>query len=214
MKSQLVAWKSSRPRFKWKITLEQAKIMLCAAYQAEIELRGAAYSASRETNEIISSIAHQMTDPKDRKWGILLCGLCGNGKTTMMRAIQSVSRWLKEHNLLSIDRSVRIVDAKEIVIIASDKKESDNWTLLKQSLALGIDDLGCEALEIMEFGNVKEPVKELLEHRYDRQAFTVITTNLTPQQITERYGTRVGDRLSEMMNIIVFSEKSYRKRQQ
>lgn len=214
MKSQLVAWKTSRPRFKWGITTDQAKIMLCAAYQAEIELRGMVYSASRETEEIISNIASQMTDPKNRKWGILLCGLCGNGKTTMMRAIQSVTKWLKERNLLSIDRSIRIVDAKELVLIAKDKKDPDNWTLLKQSIAIGIDDLGCEALEILEYGNINEPVKELLEHRYDRQTFTIITTNLTPQQITERYGARIGDRLSEMMNIIVFTENSYRKRQQ
>ena len=38
---------------------------------------------------------------------------------------------------------------------------------------------------------------------------TLITTNLTPQQIREHYGDRIADRLNEMVKKIVFSNATY-----
>ena len=39
---------------------------------------------------------------------------------------------------------------------------------------------------------------------------TLITTNLTPQQIREHYGDRIADRLNEMVKKIVFNNSTYR----
>ena len=75
---------------------------------------------------------------------------------------------------------------------------------------LGIDDLGTEPREVMDFGNVVTPVIDLLTKRYDEQLFTIITTNLTPKQIREHYGDRIADRLNEMIEKIVFKNDSYR----
>lgn len=52
---------------------------------------------------------------------------------------------------------------------------------------------------------------ELLMRRYDRQLFTMVTTNLTPQEIRAKYGDRIADRLNEMMVKIVFPNPTYRK---
>ncbi len=38
---------------------------------------------------------------------------------------------------------------------------------------------------------------------------TLITTNLTPQQIREHYGDRIADRLNEMVKKIVFNNSTY-----
>ena len=75
---------------------------------------------------------------------------------------------------------------------------------------VAIDDLGCEPLEIQSYGNIYTPIIDLLTHRYDRQLFTMITTNLTPQEIRPRYGDRIADRLNEMVRNIVFKNKSFR----
>ena len=75
---------------------------------------------------------------------------------------------------------------------------------------LGIDDLGTEPQEVMDFGNVVTPVIDLLTKRYDEQLFTIITTNLTPKQIRKHYGDRIADRLNEMVEKIVFNNGTYR----
>lgn len=49
------------------------------------------------------------------------------------------------------------------------------------------------------------PLVDLLSERYDRQKLTIVTANLTPEQLKTHYGARVYDRLREMMRIIAFS---------
>ena len=62
----------------------------------------------------------------------------------------------------------------------------------------------------MDYGNVYTPVIDLLTKRYEEQLFTIITTNLTPQQIREHYDDRIADRLNEMVEKIVFKNGTYR----
>lgn len=75
---------------------------------------------------------------------------------------------------------------------------------------LGIDDLGTEPSEVLDYGNIYTPVIDLLTKRYEEQLFTIITTNLTPQQIRRHYGDRIADRLNEMVKKIVFNNCTYR----
>ncbi len=65
-----------------------------------------------------------------------------------------------------------------------------------------------EYMGIYLYGN---PTTDMLTMRYDRLLFTIITTNLTPQEIREKYGDRIADRLNEMMVKIVFENPTYRK---
>lgn len=50
----------------------------------------------------------------------------------------------------------------------------------------------------------------LISYRYEHQLPTIITSNLTPQQISEVYGKRIGDRLKETTEIVHFLNGSYR----
>ena len=75
---------------------------------------------------------------------------------------------------------------------------------------LGIDDLGTEAKEIMDFANVFTPIIDLMTKRYEEQLFTIITTRLTPLQIREHYGDRIKDRLNEMADKIIYKNSTYR----
>ena len=83
---------------------------------------------------------------------------------------------------------------------------------------LAIDEVGEEPAEIISFGRVYTPVRDLLVERYKRQKLTIIATNLVNTkdnpQLTEHYGARVVDRLREMMKIITFKNPSYRKTDQ
>ena len=100
------------------------------------------------------------------------------------------------------------MDAKYIAYLCKNNYEA--YRKLISVDMLGIDDLGTEPSEVLDYGNVYTPVIDLLTKRYEEQLFTVITTNLTPQQIREHYGDRIADRLNEMVKKIVFSNGTYR----
>lgn len=57
---------------------------------------------------------------------------------------------------------------------------------------LAIDDLGREALD--QHGYVYSQLYELLDGRFDAEQRTVITTNLSPERLEDRYGEAMLDR--------------------
>ena len=156
----------------------------------------------------LHDIADWLTTPSSR-FGILLCGGCGNGKSTMIRAFQPLLNYLripKPYN--DGTYGIQIVDAKYIAYLC--KNNYDAYRKLISVDMLGINDLGTEPSEVMNYGNVYTPVIDLLTKLYEDQLFTIITTNLTPQQIREHYDDRIADRLNKMMEKIVFKNGTYR----
>lgn len=53
---------------------------------------------------------------------------------------------------------------------------------------LAIEDMGREPTEVLDYGNILNPVIDLIEYRYDAQLFTVITTNLNKKEIRASMG--------------------------
>lgn len=187
------------------MTIEQAKAIMLAAYQAEVEYRDMVFTSDKFTTDNINRVAEYLVNPKT-KFGIMLSGKCGNGKTTMLYAFQSAMNYLSRAKFFD-DKGIRIIDAKDIISYTKDTKRYDP---MRSSEMLGIEDMGREPTEIMDYGNILNPVIDLLEYRYSNQLFTVITTNLTPKEIREKYGDRIADRFNEMLCNIVFENNTYR----
>lgn len=202
--------KSLITRQVFRIPLEerQAKDMLTAAYKTEVLFRGRSFIEDSYTIKNISKIASILTSERPKQ-GIMMCGRCGNGKTTMLYAIRAMVRFLNDIGMFERnDMGIVVKDAKEINVIS--RNVNDFGKLIRTEL-LAIEDMGKESTEILEFGNISNPVNDLLEHRYNSQLFTLITTNLTPKEIGSKYGARIADRLKEMLEIVVFTkEDSYR----
>lgn len=72
---------------------------------------------------------------------------------------------------------------------------------------LYIDDLGFEN----KVFNQTELLGRILFERDRRGAITYTTTNLSPMQLQEKYGLRIGDRLFDMFNIIPWTGTSFRE---
>ena len=163
----------------------------------------------------INSIAVMMTT-KSTKCGILLCGNCGNGKTTTMNAFVSVCRFMDgvektramEQGKLPKSTNIQVTTARRLTQVAKDENCMND---AKKAHVLCIDDIGLEPTEVLDYGNAINPVIEIIEHRYRQQLFTFITTNLTPKQIREKYGDRVADRFNEIMKCIVYDNPTFRK---
>ena len=199
--SQLLQQRTIKETFRIKMSQQDVATLLTAAYMAEVKYRGMTYQENSHTTEAIKKMAEALTT-ESHKSGILMCGTCGNGKTTLLRALQNALIYLKRNVSYELKQGIIILDAREI---ASKIAEAKNYPLL------AIEDMGKEPTQVLDYGNVLNPVIEVLEHRYNEQLFTVITTNLTPKEIREKYGARIADRFNEMMNVIVFNGSSFRK---
>lgn len=195
------------------MTTVQAEQILTAAYAAEVSYRCMTFHLDDATKSNIHSVASFLTADKP-KFGLLLCGNPGNGKTTMMYAFQNATNYLVRLGVYDGDEysgckvTLPIHDARDITEAA---KDYDKFQSFKESYMLGLEDIGREPTEVLDFGNVLNPIIDLLECRYRDQLFTFITTNLTPKQVRDKYGNRIADRFNEMVECIVFENQTYRR---
>lgn len=207
-KLMLAQQRTTKPRFKFPMTEEQTYQCLLAAIMEEVEYRQRAFELSDDLQERIRKMAHWLTNEKAKN-GMLLCGTCGNGKTTFIKAFRTlVNRFQIRNEYYNTTFGIRIITAKDIMSLY--KSNYKGWKDLAIYPMIAIDDLGCEPTELLDFGNVSNPVIDLLSTRYDEQLFTIISTNLKPPEIRTKYGDRIADRLNEMMERIPFENPTFR----
>jgi DNA replication protein DnaC len=198
-----------KERFRLPMTKDDAVKVICAAVKVDVETRHRKFEMNDSLSWQIDTLAQWLTS-ENSKFGLLLCGGCGNGKTTLVRAFQRILNQANIRDEYNRDYyGIAIVEAKDIVTLRHENYR--DWENLCKKEMLAIDDLGVEPVETQAYGNVFYPIVDMLTKRYDRQLFTIITTNLTPAEIREKYGERIADRLNEMMEKIIFKNDTYRK---
>ncbi len=183
--------------------------MLKLCYKAEVEKRGRTFKDDADTNRHLELVAKWLTG-ESSKIGLFLYGEPGNGKTTMANAIRTLIGMLYGNESHYEDRKgVVSVSALELSAIV---KEEQNQRLrnLKTTELLHIDDVGTEPASIKVWGNEVSPLTEILYRRYDQMLYTVITSNLSDEEILPRYGGRISDRFREMFAYLAFENRSYR----
>ena len=186
-------------RYRWNGDRDKVCKNLLWAYQREISKSGRDYLDNASVKKAIDTIVSFMTSTTDYHFGIMLCGAPGNGKTTLMNAIYNECRCRGDIALLTSGKRIvnAVEDGLEVAVFQDEK-------------LMFIDDLGAERKEVMEYGNVLTPMIDLLEHRYARRLFTVVTTNLDADQLGEKYGARLRDRFREMFIVVPFTNSSFR----
>lgn len=208
---QLGAQKTTRSRFNIELPVEQVANGIYASICAELNIRGHTIDLTEEMKRYILEAARWLTD-ENEKPGLMLKGLYGNGKTTMMRGIGRLIEYVTEQTLGYGGRSVvRFIMAKEIAEFFTTEEGKKDFKKILNLPMLAIDDLGEEPKEVISYGMVYTPMIDLLSYRYDRQLFTLLTTNLTSQEIEAKYTKRIRDRFREMMHTIHFKNDSFRK---
>lgn len=194
--------------FKLPMTVDEAEVYIRGAFEAQVELRGGTVEYDEMTTRNLRLVAETLAGD-GHKFGLLLAGTCGNGKTTTMRAVQSVVQLLNNTRYRSGERiGNRLLEAKEIAQLSG---KPEQLTAYQTIPLLFLDDLGREPTEVMQYGNVTSPITELLEYRYNQRLTTIVTTNLEPSDVRQKYGDRIADRFNEMFALVSYTGASYRR---
>ena len=196
---------------KLPIDEDVCKQGLLCAFETVVERGFHQYISNGQQQEQLGAVAHWLTS-HEKKWGVLLNGIPGNGKTTTLFAIRKVvdALNLEDPNPISEDKVLGfwIKTAKELCEVAvKDKKAFEQY---KRAALLGIDELGLEPTVVSSYGNDYTPIIDLLAYRYESRLATIMTTNIRNADIRPKYGDRIADRLNEMCDIIVMPDIDFR----
>lgn len=143
--------------------------------------------------------------------GLWMAGNMGTGKSTLMRGVKNFCTLFADPRSPNMPRPMRWMHAKDIV---AEYEQTGPRILdeLCEVETLIIDDLGTEDLEAKRYGSVKNVVEEVLSRRYDRRRLTMVTTNLTMEEVKRDYRERIYDRVRETFNILEFTGPTHRKK--
>lgn len=142
--------------------------------------------------------------------GLLVFGDFGVGKSMFFEIMHQIGKELVlNHGYQGLHFSkLSCPWIVEEYMRATEKGYSGNFSLTSYYKGkLYLDDLGAERLA---FGR-DNIIGDLLFERHRNGSMTYITTNLSPSELNEKYGARIGDRLPEAFNIIKWSGKSFRE---
>jgi len=142
--------------------------------------------------------------------GLFIRGACGIGKSYGVACLAARFKW-------------PVIAAKQLqAAYLSAKSDDDFWRLVDardffdRPQTIVIDDVGTEDCPVMKYGTATNLIADVLDRRY-YQGFqregvrTIVTCNLTDEQLRERYGLRIDDRMDEMFTFATVTGKSLRK---
>lgn len=153
---------------------------------------------------------------KARK-GVFLHGGIGTGKSLLFEILDEIYKAQK--NPIFRIKTIHTIALAESVISELSRPNqfapNDKSTYTKSTTgSIHFEDLGAER-KLNHFGNSIEVMSDIIQLRYchlKKASYkTFITTNLCPDEVRNRYGERVYDRMFEMFNFIEMTGKSRRK---
>ena len=168
------------------ISIPQAKEALWSGIR---HFTGDAAQWEPEYNEVVD----WLTNNNGR--GLLCCGNCGRGKTLICGKI-----------IPAIFSHYR----RKIVSCYDAQQMNADIDTVKNKHIIYIDDIGTENISV-KYGEKRMAFPELVDEAEKRGKLLMITTNLSIEEIKDKYGERTLDRLRAITTPIVFAGESLRK---
>lgn len=142
--------------------------------------------------------------------GLFIKGTCGIGKSYGVACLAVHFKW-------------PVIPAKVLQSAYMSAEKDDQFLQFVDALdyfgrhqTIVIDDLGTEDYPLMKYGTPCNLLADVLDRRYytgflRHGVRTIVTCNLTDEQLRERYGVRIDDRMNEMFEFVTVDGLSLRK---
>jgi hypothetical protein len=182
--------------------------ILCGITRAR---NGSGFVVDANNMEVLPDIVRYLILDPTCSWplhkGLMLSGSIGSGKTLLMDAMQIFAQSAPvPFRHFKIIRTVDLADKVRKSLDVLDDYSWDDYCF---------DDFGQEPREIMHYGDRVPVMERIIGRRYERfcygKAITHMTTNLSPSEIADVYGSRVADRMREMFVVVPLDGASRRK---
>ena len=178
------------------ISIGEVKSMLPAKYR-KVNIKSS--DLTEKEKEILKDVVKN-------KVSLLLTGKAGTGKTHFAALVYNYSNinkaWFDVNEyILELQKRkwLKTTDAAEYL--------QSWWDIALTTSLVVLDDLGAEE-------NTEETqgiVRRILMHRYNYEKQTIITTNLSGEQLKERYSERIVSRIYEDYLVYIMNGKDRRK---
>lgn len=140
-----------------------------------------------------SEVSAWLDDNQGR--GLFLYGDCGRGKSLIVRfAIPMILRY-------ALRMVVNVYDAPSLL-------QNVDSAMAQRNIA--IDDMGTESM-LVDYGNKRDVVSEIFDAAEKTGKLLIVSTNLRKDQLIDRYGERIFERVISTTKRIEFTGKSLRK---
>jgi len=140
-----------------------------------------------------NDVADWLQDNKGK--GLLLYGTCGQGKTVLSKYVIPAI-FLNYHR-----KVVKYYDIQDM---------NNSVDAILQKKIISLDDIGTEDV-YNSFGNKRMTFAEIVDLAEKESKLLIITTNLNAQELKDKYGERIYDRLIAITARVLFTGKSLRK---
>jgi DNA replication protein DnaC len=174
-----------------QISIPNAEKRLRGGLQYVVNMKSGCNAEWNERN--YRPIVDWMTDNKGK--GLLMFGGCGLGKSVI--------------GMYILPLLIKDVHKKVVNIFSAQELNKKIDEILKLHI-IYIDDIGTED-NLNSYGNKRMPFAELCDAAEKKGKLLILTTNLSIDELTERYGDRVVDRLIATTKAVPFTGDSLRK---
>lgn len=144
-------------------------------------------------NEEYNKVVEWLCNNKGR--GLLCIGNCGRGKTLICGRI--IPMLLNYYHR-------KIVSCYDAQLM---NEKPDN---VKEKHIIYLDDIGTENISV-KFGEKRLVFPEIVDEAEKKGKLLIITSNLSIEELKEKYGIRTIDRLRAITTVVLFKGESLRK---
>ncbi len=206
---------------RFRVGLSWEEFLILFSESANYILRKRGCSRTFEVDEVNRPIIEQLWlyvgyNPAfkgDLNKGLMMQGSIGVGKSLLMESFAFLQNRLAHRTKAENGESYKGTQFIHSTELAERFKSAERGVRSFSKCTLVIDEFGREPKSVMDYGNVMNPMAELISVRADSAVITHGTTNYKLERLAsdEFYGEMIGDRMRSMFNFITLGGKSRRR---